>query len=970
MSELQRIAAERVDAQDFIGARPYLEELVKRFEGEKEEQRKVLEGVYFYLGVGYLVEYGNSPSNDKLSRAIEWFLRLNKEFPNGNFAVMTNLALADAYRGLQEWENAANVYKTLLTPPLELRLNSEQREEALKKISQAYYIKQDWAAGEPWFRKFLAESTTQDNQAMAAAALMEAAINQNKFNQVIELFPYLVGESPARYGLQLNVALIAAGDKLANEKRYGEAMLMYRMVLTVEQILTWQKARLANLEGQFNLLKATTGGESERGLELDAEIFNTKEQIKALEAMTSYTPELRVRIARNYLLTGRDWESFWAYKELIKDYPNHANIEDFIYAAFTGATNIGLTDEVIKLGEQYLDNPKWEKYRSDVILKIAQFYLDKGRVLDFYGLAKNFIEKNPSDKYCAQMVFLMGSTYIKQEDFQGMIGQFQEYAEKYPNVPMTDGLQYWTGMGYFFEQNYEKALHFFNIIVNSYKGSAYYEDALYRKGICLFGLQETEDAREVFEKFIRGYPNSNLRGEAEYFLGDLEASVPNVEKALKHYANVEKYTDNVDFIQNAYFRAGELLEVNKRYDEMAANFEQYINKYRDKGELTGAIYELGRARELQGRPGDMLREYWRAIERFGNNPNAYGLDLIVDEYGSRYYANKKSIDANLAFLEKVSTEGEFRKAMAEDRDVLFTYLYENPNVTEDVRRPFYDRAFRVSLTESVDPIDPLMRKYRSMREQMPIETPEEQFRLGYDAAKDAQERTLSLRLQKALSDMDVDLNPGEVFTEEDFSYGSPITLIWMGKRNSEFDPQLARLAYLRVIQEHPDSESVMDALLALGDLELSQGNYPDAIGYYQSVQDKFPAEPEIVRAVLSQGDAYLKSNQGDLARDTYQKVLDNRDWRGEPHAEALYKIGLSYMDANQLELAQTFFERTYIGYGGFPEWAGAAYLQSGHTLERMGKPQDAIRTYDEFLSQPEYEGTEYFEEIKNARASL
>ncbi|WOO41604.1 tetratricopeptide repeat protein [Rubellicoccus peritrichatus] len=970
LSQLQTKAVELVDSQQYLQARPYLTELVSRFEAEDPETKKRLEAVYFYLGVGYLVEYGSSQSNNLLQEAIKWFDRLDKEFPNGSFTVIASLATADAYRGLQQWTKAAEIYKKLLRPPLEVRLNSQQRVEALKKLSQAYYIAKDWKNGEPWFKKFFDASRDPDDKAAAAAALMEAYINQGKFQSAIDLFPFLVGESPARYKLQFNVALIDAGDKLAKEKDYNEAMLMYRMVLTVEEILAWQENRSRDLSGQLELLKSSTGSTSERAVELETEIYNTDAQIKALKSMTSYTPELRVRIARNYLLTGRDWESFWAYLELINDYPNHANVQDFYYAAFTGATNIGMTDEVIRLGESYMDDPAWVKYRDDVIVKLAQFYQQKGRTQDFFGLGKKFIEQNSDNRYCSQIVFLMGSQFVKDQDYAGMVDLFTEYIKKYPGVIMQDGLNYWTGMGYLFEQDYEKAFGYFETVLRKYPGSAYAEDSLYRRGICQFGLQEMDAARDTFETFVARYSDSNLRGEAEYFLGDLEASVPDVPKALDHYNNVEKYTDNIGFIQNSYFRAAELLEANKRYDEMALKLENFVNNYRESGDLTTAIYQLGRARELQGQPGRALEEYWSAIERFGDSPKANGIDLIIEEYPIKYYTNLEMINANLGFLEKVQLEREFRTLIAEDRRALFDYLAENPKISEEVKRPFYDKAYRESLIDDAASLNDQIAVFREMKSSLPVSTPEETFETAYGIAKEHEERTLALRLQMALEQMDVELNAGQVFTEEDFSYGSPSTLIWMGNKNREFDPQLAKGAYQRVLDEHAESEFVLDALMGLGDVEQSLGNYDDALYFYKEAEARFPAELAIVSAVMNQGDVYRKMERAADAREQYERVLANREWRGTPHAEALFKSGMSYFEQDELPMAQTFFERTYIGHGAFTEWSGAAYLQSGKTLERMGRAEDAKNTYDEFLNSPQFENSPLYDEINNARQAL
>ena len=85
--------------------------------------------------------------------------------------------------------------------------------------------------------------------------------------------------------------------------------------------------------------------------------------------------------------------------------------------------------------------------------------------------------------------------------------------------------------------------------------SVYAQDAMYRNGVAAFGMGDFEKSRSVFEGFIDSYPEHELRGEVEFFLGDIYAGVGAIEKAMKHYMSVETYTKNMAFIDNAYSQA-------------------------------------------------------------------------------------------------------------------------------------------------------------------------------------------------------------------------------------------------------------------------------------------------------------------------------------------------------------------------------------------------------------------------------
>jgi len=851
------------------------------------------------------------------------------------------------------------------------------KEEALKKITEAYYVTRSWGKGTPWFKRFLDEARNPDDQANAAAALMEAYIAQGKFDATLALLPQLVGDSPARYKLQLNVALMEAGDKLSEAKRFNESMLMYRMVLTVDEILVWQQARLADLQSQLNLLRLTTTT-SDRAVELETEIFNTQAQIDALRKLKPYTAELKLRIARTYLLTGRDWESFYAYLELIESYPNHPNVEDFLYAAFSAATELNLTSEVIRLGEKSLADPKFKKYQPDVAIKLAQFYLEDEDYDSFYILAQDFITQNPDNRYAAQFVFLLGSAYVKQQRIDELVTVFGDYLKRYKQRPVREGSLYWVGLGNIFLGDYVTSEETFSTILNEYGDGPYAEDALYRRGICYFGLQQYELAEKDFKDFIKKYPDSKLRGETEYFLGDIYATLANVNQALKHYDNVEKYTDNASYIRNAYFQKGKLFEANERYGEMAQNFQQYMNKYRQEGDLTGALYELGRARELQGRPHEMLSEYYDGIMRFGNDPMAYGIDQILNAYAEKYESNRLEIDETLAFLRKLKQDKAFRDKFISDRAFMFSYFEENPNITMSVQEMFYPRDFRDGLKKDMAPVDSLLATYEQRNRDFPKETPAQTFSKAYEKATAEQQQTLALRLAMALDRLGDDSQSGRLFTERDVVFASPETLMWIGQSVEDYDPNLATKAYTTVVDSHPAAEeSVLGALLALGDLNLQLEDYDQAIYYYTEAEKLFPADPAIVRAVLGKGNALLASKQYNSAREEFEKVVSRRDWRGEPQAEALFKIGLTYYDQQQWDKAQAYFQRVYIGFFAFVDWASAAYYYSGQALLKMGgngegpSPREQARnTYEEFLANDAFRNSEYYAKIKDAMTTL
>ncbi|MEM8549707.1 MAG: tetratricopeptide repeat protein, partial [Verrucomicrobiota bacterium] len=775
----------------------------------------------------------------------------------------------------------------------------------------------------------------------------------------------------------LNIALIDAGDRLSAARRYNEAMLMYRMVLSVADIIAWQEQQLASITTQLDRLKLS-GVENERMVELETEKFNTEAQLQALRKLTPYEADLQIRIARTFFLTGRDWESFYAYRDLIERYPDNANIEDFIYAAFTAASELQLTDDVIALGQFYKEDPQRTKYLSDITLKLAQYYLDSGDYENFYVLARSFINKNPTDPYAAQILYMMGSFYLQQGRLDDILVEFNDYLILYPDSAVTEGCHYWIGLADIFIGDYDDALVQFSAILEKYPRSIYSEDALYRRGIAYFGKQDFENAQQDFRTFVETYPSSTLRGEVEFFIADGYAATGQMKAALRHYAAVEQYTDSPTFIRNSYFNRAKLFEANNRYDEMAEILTAYMTKYEADGDLAGALFELGRARELQGSPELMLEDYSTGIMSFGNDPKAYGIDYIIDVYAEKYHENLNRIDQNIAFFDSIVNDKKFREKIITDRAFLFEYLAKNPAIDEEIQRKFYNRAYREALRRDTAEIEALLTKNRELNARYPKELPVDTFKRLSSEAADKNLRTLALRLDMALDELGAETESGRLFTRRDISAASPETLIWIGQQTSSYDPELALSAYQTVIDKHPDVEdSRLTALLALAALAVEAESYEEAQGYYLQAIQEFPAHPDTVDAMLGQANALLNQKKFEEAREKYVEITNRREWRGEPQAEALFQIGLTHYenglrtgDPEEFKKAQAFFQRVYIGYFAFTDWAAAAYYYSGQTLKQLGNPQDARSTYEEFLKDNTYADTEYYDRIQDAMSTL
>lgn len=92
-----------------------------------------------------------------------------------------------------------------------------------------------------------------------------------------------------------------------------------------------------------------------------------------------------------------------------------------------------------------------------------------------------------------------------------------------------------------------------------------------------------------------------------------------------------------------------------------------------------------------------------------------------------------------------------------------------------------------------------------------------------------------------------------------------------------------------------------------------------------------------------------------------------KEWRGETTAFCVYSLGEIEAKKGHWAEANAFYQRVFVAYQRFLPWVAKAYLGSADSLEKLGKPQDAVKTYQEMLRNPKLTD---FAEASQARQRL
>jgi TolA-binding protein len=633
-TELFDAADNLVSRNSFVEAIPFLEEIINRFV-EDESTRSNVERPLFFLALGRI-------QSGDLSAAAEVFARYRELFPNGDNLPRVLNFHGDVQRALDQFDEAISTYQALMRHPT-FRTDFNLRIEVLEKLTSSFVYTQQWNRGVPIFRQLLNESRDDQRKSLAASALLQAFVRLSRYNEAFELLPLLIVESPFRYDIGFNVSLLAGGDALFNEGDAVRASVFYSLTLVPAQMTDYWQRRLSAL--QVTLRRAEeTGVAPERLGDLQNQIFNAEAQLKALEGLDDYSLDLRWRQARVFARLGRIYEAFWAFLRLYDENPGHNLSENFLFSAFTQAVQAGFEEEAVRLGDLYKSNPRFREFLDAVDVQLAALYHRLENFARFEQLALEYIRRRPAEPGAAQLAYLLGTTFIQQSRFNDMVAVFGGLeATLGSGSELLDTISYWQGMGHLFLNEFEPTFRFMDRFMEGFEFSPYREDAIFRRAITFLGRQMPVEADREFRAFLERYPNSQVRAEAQTFLGDIAASQGRIEDALAFYRQVPDNTTNMNFIDHAFFQAARLLERNRRHEDVVQWMQDYVDRFPTDGRITDALFEMGRALDALGRPEETLARYLGAIQRYGNDPFAIGVDRILEVYPSRY----RQINGNL-----------------------------------------------------------------------------------------------------------------------------------------------------------------------------------------------------------------------------------------------------------------------------------------------------------------------------------
>jgi len=395
------------------------------------------ERVLFDLGLAY-----SRKSEDE--KAVIYLNRVIDKYPEGKFASLSKIELAQSYYHLGKYQDSIKVLENISTKEaLEIKIDSARKlgdEELLVSIFQE-------------FEENYPDDTLSINEYYSLAI---SQFDSAKFREAIDTLKIMENMDMT--------------EEISREVNYWQGLSFYRLGDYQQAKEYFQK--IDYLSGIDIAIKS---------LYMLAESFYQQEDyIQAIKY----------------------------YEEFLQNYSSHSLAENVHYSkAWSYLNERDYQSALSSFNELIKKNPesKFIEESSFLIGKIQYLMSDNNHSRNFL---LDFLKDYPNSQYREETLYIIAQIDLEEQQWMDSMIYFEKLIDEYPESRYVPGSLYGLCLSYYKKEEYNKALSTGERYLNSFPSGSFKCDVLYVTAICQEELGNMQEAREKYEQIISNCSDS------------------------------------------------------------------------------------------------------------------------------------------------------------------------------------------------------------------------------------------------------------------------------------------------------------------------------------------------------------------------------------------------------------------------------------------------------------------------------
>jgi tetratricopeptide (TPR) repeat protein len=698
----------------------------------------------------------------------------------------------------------------------------------------------------------------------------------------------------------LNALCLQLGDALLEAEDPEAALAAYRLASSRDDLKRDQAARHARMADYLDRARRRAqlpAAELDALRRLEARAETAKAALAAIEDAEDYDAALHLRLGTAFLEAGAPWEAALAFGEVLAA---PAEIEGRSRAW------AGLVRAFSESGRLDRAEAAWERFAAEPgspdavlgalfqLVQAAQFRGDSVRTLRLLERSESL--PGPEGMH-EPLRLLHAQSLLVAGRLDEARARATDILRRFPAGRFREDASYLHAMAGMMAGRQERAVAEIGAYLEAYPEGRYEADARYRLAAAHQAMENPEQAAELAAAWLAGYPDDHpQRGEVLVLRADALASLGDVEAALAGYRSALNLPLADELLGYVLDEATKHYQSRREYAEAVALWETFAAERPDHPFTLNAAWWIGQLHLRSGRADLATSRVAEMASRHLADPARDGVERLL-----------------LELVGLVARPPRGRSMPAED----------SPAADGEAWAARFAGLLGVDLAGA---------------------TPTERARVFFAVAEacglrgDGQARGVWLdRIAREIAP--VDLPPG--------------ILGRVGDRHLEAGRrEEARSCYERILERYASSVFADFGYTGLGEIALAEGRAAEALVRFDEAIDRAGARFKLREVSLGRARALLALERWTEAREAFEAVAGNRQWRGEATAESVYSLGeiLRRQGGREnLAQAQAYFQRVYLSYRKHPVWVVRAYLRSAETFAALDRPAEAAATLRELL---------------------
>ncbi len=861
---------------------------------DKAKLDATLEPIYFTLGAAYF----NLKDYPQATAALKDYLA---KYPKGARVSDATFSLAQASYLSNDYGEAAKAFAALEN-------NREYREQALLLEGLSYKEANSLDKAIGALEKLVAGGIKSPTAAKGALQLIRFyAENKQPDKAAKTLADVQANIGQVENVIDLNATALAQGDAYLADDKFLEALTCYRAVHTKDEVIAIEKDRIDALQDRLKAVQTAMRADPKNAgqyllvsRQVQDSIAEDQKLVESFAKLPSIRSKLLYRMGRAFAGAGDPWKSIVANNDAYEMTQDPADREPALYALITSYADVNQAKDARAACDQYLKEFPQGANASTVGYLYGATALQENDAPAAESYFGRVLAEQPDSTLRSEISFLLANAQFAQNKFDQAEASYRKYLSQFKDGGHIEDATYRIALCSLFNGKYEEATKRLGDFLKKYPDSESVPDAKYRLAVCDNAAQDYAKVIAECQDWIKQYPGDQQQGEVEALLGDAYTSTDKVDEAFAAYQTSYKTATTDEVLNYSLFEAAKIPQKRNEWDKVDAMFEEFIKDHPDHPAVVQAAYWIGRAKAKLGKPDEAKQYLAGVVKKYIDDPSRDAVEQLLDQLATMCVKKKPVVAA--ASPAPAGSPAPSPDPAAPDPGIELDQLLGS---TEKDQSP--TARARVIYAKS---------QLARLRRQLP----------------EAERNLLTI---------------AATFKPEALS---PTILGLVGDALlAEGKPDEAAPFYQHLMDFYHKSDAIDFAYNGLGEIAFQKKQYPKALAYFTDATDKIAAYRKLKDVTVGQAKTLQAMGKLDEAKKIFEQAASVREWRGETTAFCIYSIGQIETQGSHWAEANAYYQRVFVGYQKFLPWVAKAYLGSAESLEKLGKTQDAIKTYQEML---------------------